>query len=169
MSGQHGVAAAVLILGLALAACGKDEQAKQPVGGLGPDSLHSQVLAELKSYYNDFSDRNWGAFRDHFWPGATITTYWQPVGLPSRTVVTVGIAEFVAKAPEGPGSKPIFEERLQSAEVQAEGNLAQAWAKYSAKFGDSTTVVEWQGIDAITLMRHEGRWRIVSIAYVDTQ
>jgi hypothetical protein len=27
--------------------------------------------------------------------------------------------------------------------------------------------MQWQGIDAFTLMKHEGRWRIVSVAFTD--
>jgi len=41
------------------------------------------------------------------------------------------------------------------------------WARYTARFGDPGSVRTWKGIDAFTLMRHEGRWRIVSLAYTD--
>jgi hypothetical protein len=37
----------------------------------------------------------------------------------------------------------------------------------TARFGDSTDVATWRGIDAFTLMKHDGRWRIVSLAYTD--
>jgi hypothetical protein len=36
---------------------------------------------------------------------------------------------------------------------------------YRARFGDSEAIAEWQGIDAISLLRHGGRWRIVSLAF----
>ncbi|MBW3554544.1 MAG: nuclear transport factor 2 family protein [Gemmatimonadetes bacterium] len=49
--------------------------------------------------------------------------------------------------------------------VTIEGPLAQAWARYEARFGDPGDVAEWSGIDAFTLMKHDGRWRIVSLAY----
>ena len=39
------------------------------------------------------------------------------------------------------------------------------WARYTARFGDATDVREWQGIDALTLMKHEGRWRMVARAF----
>lgn len=131
------------------------------------DSLQQQVRAELERYYTDFSARDWTRFADHFWPGATLTTVWQPPGTAAPIVDAQTVPAFVAKAPQGPGSKPIFEERMTGAEVRVHRNLAQAWARYKARFGDSTNVMEWQGIDAITLMEHQGRWRIVALAFTD--
>ena len=127
--------------------------------------MEDEVRAELLSYYADFSARDWEKFAGHFWPGATLTTVWQPPGEPAPRVVVTSIPEFIAKAPEGPGSKPIFEEKMTSAEMRIHGNLAQVWARYEAKFGEPGQVMEWSGIDAFTLMKHGGRWRIVSLAY----
>lgn len=124
-----------------------------------------EVREELERYYEDFSARRWEAFADHFWPRATLTTVWQPPGEAGPRVVATAVPEFVEAAPQGPGSKPIFEERMTEAEVRVTGNLAQAWARYTARFGDEGSVQTWKGIDAFTLMRHEGRWRIVSLAY----
>lgn len=127
------------------------------------------VRAALQSYYADFSARDWSRFTDNFWPGATITTIWQPPGEPIARVDAQTVPEFVARAPLGPDSKPIFEERMTSADVRIHGNLAQAWVRYTARFGDSAAVREWQGIDAITLLRHEGRWRISSLAFTSVE
>jgi len=127
--------------------------------------MEDEVRAELLSYYADFSARDWEKFAGHFWPDATLTTVWQPPGEPTPRVVVTPIPEFIAKAPEGPGSKPIFEEKMTSAEMRIHGNLAQVWARYEAKFGEPGQVAEWSGIDAFTLMKHDGRWRIVSLAY----
>ena len=123
------------------------------------------VVAELRRYYADFSARDWTAFSDHFWPGATLTTVWQPPGSPSPRVEIITIPEFVRRAPDGPGSKPIFDEQMDSVRVRVSGNLAQAWAFYTARFGDSTSVATWRGVDAFTIMYHDGRWRITSLAY----
>jgi hypothetical protein len=41
------------------------------------------------------------------------------------------------------------------------------WAHYTARSGDSTDVATWRGLDAFTLMKHDGRWRIVALAYTD--
>lgn len=127
------------------------------------------VRAELAGYYRDFSARDWTAFADRFWPGATITTVWQPPGEPAARVDAQTVPAFVARAPEGPGSKPIFEERMTGADIRVHGNLAQAWVRYSARLGDSAGVMEWQGIDAITLLRNDGRWRIISLAFTDLE
>jgi hypothetical protein len=128
-----------------------------------PDQV--EILGEIQQYYRDFSDRDWEAFGGHFWEGATITTVWQPPGEEKSSVVVTTVPEFVAKAPEGPGSKPIFEETMGGAEVLVYQNLAMVWAEYSAKFGEPGEIHEWYGIDAFTLMNHEGRWKIVSLAF----
>lgn len=130
-----------------------------------PDSVRDQVIAALEQYYADFSARDWIRFRGHFWPGATLTTVWQTPGdsVPGVSVSTLD--RFIELAPEGPGSREVFEERMKSVDVRAEGNLAQAWARYDARFGDPGDIREWSGTDAFTLMRHDGRWRIVSLAY----
>jgi hypothetical protein len=52
-------------------------------------------------------------------------------------------------------------------DLRVHNNLAQGWARYSARFGDSAQVSTWEGIDAVTLLEHDGRWRIVSIAFTD--
>ena len=81
-------------------------------------------------------------------------------------MVTISVPDFVAKAPEGPESRSIFEEKMTGAQIKLEGGLAQVWAGYAAKFGDPGELMTWEGIDAFTLLFHDGRWRIVSIAYV---
>lgn len=152
-----------LVAGCATTTAGPD--ATRPV----PGAVRAEVVSELERYYADFSARDWTAFADHFWPGATLTTIWAPPGETAPRVVTLTVPDFVAQAPLGPGSKPIFEERMLAVEVSAQGPLVQAWARYRARFGDPGQVAEWTGIDAFTLMKHDGRWKIVSLAYTDVQ
>jgi hypothetical protein len=130
-----------------------------------PDSDRDQVIATLEQYYSDFSALDWARYRDHFWSGATLTTVWQAPNdsLPRVSVTTVD--RFIELAPQGPGSREIFEERMSGADVRADGALAQVWATYEARFGDPGDISEWTGTDAFTLMRHNGRWRIASLAY----
>ena len=142
----------------------RSEPARSAVGSV---LAEAEVRAELERYYGDFSARNWVAFADHFWPGATLTTVWQPPGQSGPVVDVQTVPAFVAKAPDGPGSKPIFEERMTQVEIKVHRNLAQAWARYEARFGDSTNLATWRGIDAITLLRHQDRWRIASLAFTD--
>ncbi len=148
-------------------ASSSEEHADSALAAEPSDSLRAEIVGALERYYDDFSARDWAAFAGHFWPGATLTTVWQPAGEPAPRVVATTIPEFVAKAHEGPGSKAIFEEHMTGARVRVTGNLAQVWARYTVRFGDSTDVATWEGIDAFTLMQHEGRWRIVSLAYTD--
>lgn len=134
----------------------------------GPDAMDAAekaVREELERYYADLSARDWDKFASHFWDGAMITTVWQPPGADAPAVHAQTVPEFVAAAPEGPGSKPIFEEIMNDVRIQVAGGLAQAWAHYSARFGDSDKVMEWTGIDAITLIKHDDRWKITSIAF----
>ncbi|HLG13824.1 MAG TPA: nuclear transport factor 2 family protein [Blastocatellia bacterium] len=141
---------------------GSDSSFQQLAPG---DPVREEVLKELTDYYEHFSQRDWQKFSDHFWPGATITTVWQPPGEPAARVVVTSIPDFVKQAPQGPGSKPIFEERMLRGEVRAFGNLAHVWAHYNARFGDPEKVDEWTGFDAFTLMKHDGRWKIVALGF----
>jgi hypothetical protein len=141
------------------------EPAGDDLSGSVPDSVENEILEELEDYYGDLSARDWEAFASHFWPGATIATIWAPPGEAGPRVVSQTVPEFVAKAPEGPGSKPIFEERMDAARVRARGNLAQVWASYTARFGEPGNVAVWTGIDAFALLKHEGRWRITSLTF----
>ena len=162
------------LLGLLLVASGCAGPAPSPIRWEpGSDALpieQQAVLEELETYYADFSARDWAAFADHFWPDATLTAVWQPPGESSERVVATSVPEFVAKAPEGPGSATVFEEWMTAATLRVTSNgLAQAWVDYEARFGEPDALMEWSGIDAFTLMRHDGRWRITSLAYVAAQ
>lgn len=130
-------------------------------------TARQEVRATLERYYDALSDRDWPRFKHHFAPGATITTMWQPPGAPAPMLEIVTVDTFVARAPMGPGSRPIFEERLTWVTITIHRNLAQAWASYTARFGDSTAVRTWDGFDAFTLMRYQGTWRITALAFTD--
>jgi len=175
-----------VVLAVALLSCAepevRGEVARQPVPDASDSVLAASATADavravqvgevhvqLERYYADFSARDWAAFAGHFWPGATITTTWQPQGEDLPRVVVTGVPDFVAQAPEGPGSKAIFEERMTGAETRIEGGLAQVWARYEAKFGDPGAVQEWSGIDAFTLMKHDGQWKIVALAFTSVE
>lgn len=132
-------------------------------------AVRQDIIAELEAYYADLSGRDWNAFATHFWSGATLTTVWQPPDEEAPHVVITSLDEFIEQAPSGPGSREIFEERMLGAEVRVQGDLAHVWARYTARFGDPGDVAEWEGIDAFTLMRHDGRWRIVALAYTVLQ
>ena len=130
-----------------------------------PNPDEETVRATVQRYYRDLSARDWPAYAAYFWPRATLTTAWQPPGEPAPRVIVTTIESFLATTGQGPDRKPVFEERLLGQEVRVTGNLAQVWARYEARFGDSATVQTWRGVDAFTWMKHEGAWRIVALAY----
>jgi hypothetical protein len=162
MLSVHRTALVVSIASMALAACAPPGD---PEAVVQDGATEREVLRALESYYAAFSARDWPLFEEHFWPGATMTTVWTPSGEDVERVVATTVPSFVAQAPEGPDSREVFEERLVSADITVEGILAQAWVRYSARFGDPGDIFEWEGLDAFTLIRHGGEWRITSLAY----
>lgn len=155
-----GLALLALACFLSLVACGATRSPS-----LGSPERQSEVLAAVEAYYRDLSARDWEAFASHFWPDARLTTIWQAQGAEAPTVFSTDVPEFVRRAPEGPDSASIFEEHLVEAEVLVTANLAVVWATYEAAFGEPGELQRWSGVDAITLMEHEGRWAITSIAF----
>lgn len=137
-----------------------------PLAEVAAGSREADVVAALHGLYDDLSDRDWEAFAEHFWDGATMTTLWQPPGERAPRVVVSTVPDFVRQAPAGPGSREIFEERMIDADVRVHGPMAHVWSRFDARFGDPGAIVEWQGIDAFTLFEHDGRWKVVSVSYV---
>ena len=133
-------------------------------------SLRAGVEGALRLYYARFSDRDWRAFRRSFWPGATITTRWTPPGERGQRVWTQTVEEFVRRAPEGPGRMAVFSERMLHAHVTGYGDLASAWVVYEGRWGTSRDSVRTvRGIDAFTVYRDDGVWRITSLAFTPEQ
>ncbi|NIM50179.1 MAG: hypothetical protein GTN62_07550 [Gemmatimonadales bacterium] len=142
---------------------------QQPANWLPESRVSEAVLQELDAYYRDFSARDWEAFASHFWPGANITTASQSPGTDSVSVMAQSVADFIAQAPQGPGSREIFEEWMIEADVKVFHNLAQAWVRYGARFGDPGDIMEWEGIDAFTLMEVGGDWKISALVFTSAE
>lgn len=133
-----------------------------------PGAENENVRNAVSRYYADMSCSNGKfvpAFESHFWPGATISTVWKPRGYDKRQVVVTSVRDFVAQTHEGACSEPIFEEKMDAAEVKIHNGLAHVWAHYQARFGKPGSVKEWSGIDAFTLLKHENEWKIVSLVF----
>ena len=125
----------------------------------------AMILSELTGYYRDLSARDWDAVASHFWRGAVVTTVWQPDGESQRRVDFISVPRFIAEMDPGPDGDVFFEENLGNAEVHFEGNVAVVWAEYEARLGDPGDIRQWKGIDAFTLMKHVGVWKITSMAF----
>lgn len=126
----------------------------------------NKIKVWVESYYTVMSNRNWDEYRKFFFENGTITTIWQTPQDKKAEVHVISIDEFIEQTPNGPDSKPIFSETMTSFEVEQRGDLAVVWAGYHATFGDEQEVMEWDGTDVFTLMRWEGQWRIVSLAFI---
>ena len=153
---------------LALTACRVERaQSGRPGGGFAPepDSVASaEVYAELRGYYSALTSGDWSLLGTHFWPGATIATIRVPSGDSVRRVTTVGVEEFVARA--GRVRAAVFSDEPVRATIVTYGDLADAWVTYRARVGATRdSVVTRHGIDAFHLLRREGRWRIVGLAF----
>jgi hypothetical protein len=132
------------------------------------DQDRREVLNEITRYYRDMSCKEGHllpAFQAHFWSGATITTIWQSKGHDKPEVLVTPVPDFVLQSPSGPCSQPVFEEKMENAEVKIHHGLAQVWAHYNARFGKLEKLDEWSGIDAFTLLKHDSQWKIVSLVF----
>jgi hypothetical protein len=125
----------------------------------------ADVEEKLKQYYDDMSNRDWEKYRSHFWDNATITTAWQQPGDSVAIVDVTTIDDFIKETPIGPDSQPVFEEKMKNSKIHVEGNIAEAWVEYEAKFGKRDSLMEWSGTDVFTLLRHDGQWKIVSLVF----
>jgi hypothetical protein len=127
------------------------------------------VEARLKEYYKDMSARNWKKYRTHFWDNGTITTAWKQPNDSLAKVDVTSIDDFIKETPNGPDSQPIFEETMRSSKISVQGNIAEAWVEYDAKFGTKENLSKWRGTDVFTLLRHDGQWKIVSLVFEANQ
>jgi hypothetical protein len=121
--------------------------------GPGPE-----VIAAVELMYDDLSSRRWDALEAHFLPEASLV-FSTPNG--PRRMSPAKFIEMVRKNVEG---KEIFEERMISGEVRAHGDLATVWSRFEGREGTGTEIREWSGVDAFTLVKHEGRWKVALIA-----
>lgn len=172
MAGRHRIIGRMmLVLGPLIGCAQTGETSEETVAPSSATDTAAPATAELEvrevldRHYRTFSARDWDSFRSNFWPGAMMTAIWTPAGRTAPEVVGTSIPDFIAQAPEGPGSREIFEESLISVKITEEAGLAQAWARYRARFGDPGDITEWEGYDAFTLLKHEGEWKITSLSY----
>ncbi len=122
------------------------------------------ILAEVTAYYRDLTARDWDAFARHFWRGAVVTMLWQPEDGSERRVDFISVPDFIAQLDLGEGSTFIFEQAMGTVEVHFDGNVAQVWSRHRVRFGEPGNVHEWTDVDAFTLMKHVGLWKISSMA-----
>jgi hypothetical protein len=126
-----------------------------PVRPVGPGP---EVITAVEGMYGDLSARRWDALEAHFLPEAALV-FATPSG--PRRMTPAKFVEMVRKNVEG---KEIFEERMTAGSVRAHGDLAVVWSSFEGREGNGDDVRTWSGVDAFTLVKVEGRWRIALIA-----
>lgn len=141
-----------------------------PPAEASPDEVQdsrerAMILAEVTAYYRDLSAGEWDAFAQHFWRGAVVTTIWEPADGSERRVDFISVPQFIEQMDIGADNTIIFEQSIATAEVQFDGNVAQVWASYRVRFGEPGNVSEWTDVDAFTLLKHVGMWKISSMAF----
>lgn len=154
-----------------LASCGSGEA--EPDDARSPAATEKMASDDtrpvetfLTGYYDALSDRDWVRFANSFHDGAHIAFVMPDSTGATGRVTFQSIPRFVQLAPLGPGSREIFEERMTDHTIHVSGDLAVAWVEYEARFGDPGDVMEWTGIDAVTMIRIRNAWKITSLAYV---
>jgi len=171
---------ACLVAALALLAACRVERAasgRPPGTRTAADSLTAveqdsaeavAVEAALRTYYRRFSSRRWSDFGLSFWPGAIITTNWQPPGEGAERVVVQSVDDFISRAADGPDRLAVFFEEPVHVDIRTYGPLAEAWVVYRARFGMRRDSVETHyGIDAFHLMKDRGEWRIAALTFTN--
>lgn len=126
----------------------------------------ASIVAALETYYDRFSRRDWPAFRESFWPGATIAVRWQPHRNADPVAEVQSIDAFLQTTQDGPDRLAVFDERMVFHEVRQYGDLAQVWATFRATFAlPGAKPATHFGVDAFHLLKDRGEWRIVSMAF----
>lgn len=121
-------------------------------------SEEAAVLGTVETMFRAMRIRDTALLRSVFEPGARL------VGIRSRATgpdvfQAISVDQWVAYI--GGDPRPDWTERAFNPVVKVEGTLAQIWAEYDFHFG---TTFSHCGIDAVQLLKLNGRWLIVSIA-----
>jgi hypothetical protein len=124
----------------------------------GPDPKTAEVIASVDRMYDDLSSRRWDALEAHFLPEATLV--FSGENGPKRVTVPQFI-EMVRKNVEG---KEVFEERMLNSWVRTHEDLAFVWSSFAGRVGTAENFKTWSGVDAFTLVKVDGRWKVSQIA-----
>lgn len=125
-----------------------------------PDAPHPgpEIAAAVEGMYDDLSSRRWDALEAHFLPGASLV-FETDSGVKRMTP-----AEFIETVRKSAEGKEIFKEEMTHAWIQSHGNLAIVWSNFLGQVGDAREVKTWSGVDAFTLVKVNGRWKVSQIA-----
>lgn len=118
----------------------------------------TEVRIAVDEMYADLSARRWDALGAHFLPGASLA-------FSTDTGVTrMAAPEFIEMVRKNTEGKEIFEERMAKAWIRVYEDLAVVWSSFEGRIGNGDKIKVWSGVDAFTLMKVDGRWKISHIA-----
>jgi Putative lumazine-binding len=118
----------------------------------------SSALSTVQEMFKAMRTRDTALLRSLFEPGARLT------GIRTRAdgaafVQVINLDQWVQYVARDP--RPDWTERAFDPRIQVQGTLAQIWAEYDFHFGQTFSHC---GVDAVQLLKLDGRWLIVSIA-----
>ncbi len=130
----------------------------QPAAAQPAADARQEVLGTVETMFRAMRTKDTTLLRSVFEPGARL------VGIRTRAdgtsfVQTISVDQWVKFVGQDP--RPDWIERAFEPVVQIRETLAQVWADYDFHFGSTFSHC---GIDAVQLLRLNGRWMIVSIA-----
>jgi hypothetical protein len=154
-STQRLVGAAVLLMFASACAHGADDS---PKAG-GDEARTADVKKLVETYFRSWSNREMDAYGECFLPGASIQFI-----SPSGELDTQSVREFLTNQRRYQMARPA-KETPQSIDIRFEKRLARAVVYWKLDDGSGTPKY---GYDHFTLVQRDGNWRIVNLAFYET-
>ncbi len=123
--------------------------------GSGQSSARDSVLSTIERVFDAMRARDTVGVRAAFDSAALLTRVPDSSAGPTRQQTVTHFLNSIATT----ASDKAFDERMYDPEVRIEGPIAQLWTYYT--FHEGRTFSHC-GVDAVTLMRAAGGWRIVN-------
>ena len=123
--------------------------------GAAQSPARDSVLATIERVFDAMRARDTTGRRAEFDSTARLTGVPDSAARPTRPRT---VSQFLTDIATAPPDRA-FDERMYDPEVRIEGPMAQVWTYYTFREGKTFSHC---GIDALTLMRNGGAWRIVN-------
>ena len=152
----------LLILAVVLAVPASAQSAT-PADVATPEAIVAAAYASIQRAPGEAYD--WARFRSLFLPEAMLLPNPEQTGEPARVLSPDGFVAWIDSVTTvgGDGDHGFAEEEVHAV-VHQYGDVAQVFSTYHKRFGDSHQVLG-RGINSYQLVRRDGRWWIVSIAW----
>jgi hypothetical protein len=121
-------------------------------------TARDSVVATVQRVFDAMRTRDTTGLRALFDSTARLTAVPDSATRPTRPSTVSQFLTGIAATP----AEQAFDERMYEPEVRIDGPIAQVWTYYTFRRG---TTFSHCGVDAVTLMRREGGWRIASFVW----